>query len=99
MNEQEELLHVWSKLDEESRHDLLVYAMRLSERQILRGGPYDGLRLDPAEIYSKPSINVKHTEGAVAVYVADGNFNYDFARYQKMGEGCMPDLYPNRGAA
>lgn len=95
MSEEEELLEIWSALDAEDRHEVLLYAMRLSNRLSLRGGPYDGLRLDPAGWNTW--IYVKHSDDTVAVYVSDQNCNYSFARLQKMGEGCMPDVYPNRG--
>lgn len=95
----QELMNIWTKLDSEDQDELLGFAYKLSDRLVLKGGPYDGLRLDPQEIFNS-WINVKHGDGVVAVYLLFDNeegFGYVFERFKKTGEGCMPHIYPNRG--
>ncbi len=92
----QELDDIWTKLDREDQDLLLEFAYKLQDRLVLKGGPYDGLRLDPMCQWNL-WVNVKHDDGVVAVYVdKDGDCQvYVFARLQKTGEGCMPDVYPN----
>lgn len=65
----------------------------------LKGGPYDGLRLVDLMGQWNTWVNVKHKEGVVAVYIdITGNCqDYVFSGFKKTGEGCMPDVHPNRG--
>ncbi len=96
----QELLDIWTKLDGDDQDLLLEFAYKLQDRLVLKGGPYDGFRLDPMGQWNL-WVNVKHGDGVVAVYVDnDGDCqDYVFERFQKTGEGCMPHVYPNRGDA
>ena len=100
----QELDNIWAELDGDDQELLLEFAYKLQDRPEfksgpdLKGGPYDGLRLDPTQEV-RGWVNVKHGDRVVAVYVEEGGFSQDyvFARFQKTGEGCMPHVYPNRG--
>jgi hypothetical protein len=74
---------IWVDLDRNGQDMLLEFAYKLLNQPILKGGPYDGLRLDPMGQWNL-WVNVKHRDGVVS-------------RFQNTGEGCMPDVYPNRG--
>ncbi len=84
-------------LDEDDLCELFDYAVSLAERPRLVGGPFDGLKIDcdPNGDYGS-CYYINLDTKRVAIYEEDEEEVMRFTGTRKKGEGCMPDVYPEK---
>ncbi|MCE3018587.1 MAG: hypothetical protein ACK56W_22015 [Pirellula sp.] len=106
MSMDELLMSIWAELDSyhqgvllDFAHELNIGSSKFKKYAECKGGPYDGLRLEH-EHEVRGYVYIGHRDGVVALYEVEGGHSQDFVfvKFQKTGEGCMPDIYPNENS-
>lgn len=94
------LMAIWRSLDDYGRCELVGEAQRIANPDKLIGGPFDGLVV-PDDLLAQCWANVDLGDYRVAVYVRGKDGRLAFKEVRRTGEGCHPDIWPNKlqGAA